>query len=86
MPVIASEFGWDERNHPPGALRADGSTGGGRYQEAILNAFDQPAMGWQAWCFSHLFTPALLANPQFEPSGDFGAHVRQALQLRKHAG
>lgn len=85
VPVIASEFGWDERNHPPGALRADGSTGGDRYQEAILNAFDQSAMGWQAWCFSHLFTPALLANPQFEPSGDFGAYVRQALQVRKRA-
>ena len=83
LPVIATEFGWDGQNHPQSAWRQEGSAGGQRYQEAIIAAFDNAAMGWQAWCFSHLFTPALLANANFEPSGDFGGYIRQALQLRK---
>jgi len=81
LPVMATEFGWDDANHPQAAMR--GETG--RYQEAILAAFDQAAMGWQAWCFNHTFTPSLLADTQFAPSPGFGDFVMQALQLRKRA-
>ena len=84
LPVMATEFGWDEVHHRQSAMRPDPATlPGHRYQEAIVSAFDNAAMGWQAWCFSHLFTPALLANSSFAPSGDFGAFIRNALRIRK---
>lgn len=85
LPVMATEFGWDNQHHPQTAMRVDGMSAGFRYQEAIITAFDNAAMGWQAWCFSHLFTPSLLADASFAPSGEYGAFIRHALQLRKRA-
>lgn len=82
LPVIATEFGWDDANHPQSAMRGES----GRYQEAILAAFDDAAMGWQAWSFSHAFTPSLLADAQFAASPGFGDFIRQALLARRRAG
>ncbi len=81
LPVIATEFGWDRQHHPESSLRSSN----GLYRDLLLNALDQAAMGWQAWCFSHIFTPALLANNGFEPSAEYGTYVRHALLERKRA-
>lgn len=79
LPVMATELGWDDAQHPQSAMRGEQ----GRYQEAILGVLDRAAMGWQAWCFSHVFTPSLLADARFTPSSGFGDFIRQALRERK---
>ncbi len=79
LPVIVSEFGWDHRDHPERAMR-----GGSRpYRQEIMEAMDRAGLGWTAWCFSHAFTPALLANADFQPSPDFGDAIRAELLRRR---
>lgn len=77
LPVIATEFGWDEKDHPEAAYR-----GAGRYREAIFQAFDQAGIGWIAWAFSHSFTPRLLTDARSYRPSEFGGVVLQALRQR----
>ena len=81
LPVVASEFGWDERDHPERALRG----GRGPYRQEVIAAFERAQLGWQAWCFSHIFTPSLLTSAEFTTSDDFGRFVQEELQRRKRA-
>ncbi|MCX7371348.1 MAG: cellulase family glycosylhydrolase [Alphaproteobacteria bacterium] len=81
LPVVVSEWGWDTTAHPEHAMQG----GTDRYRMEIMNVMDRAAMGWQAWCFNHTFTPALLADTDYNPSPDFGAFVRLMLIMRKRA-
>ncbi len=78
FPVMITEFGWDHRDHPEARMRG----GGAPYRQALMRAADAHGLGWQAWAFSHSFTPALLLNPRFAPAPDFGDFVRG--QLLRH--
>jgi hypothetical protein len=82
LPVMATEFGWDERDHPERALRGARAP----YRQEIIAAFERVQMCWQAWCFSHIFTPALLASADFTTAGDYGEFVQAELLRRKRAG
>ncbi|MBL6454431.1 cellulase family glycosylhydrolase [Belnapia sp. T6] len=77
LPVIATEFGWHETDHPESAYR-----GAGRYREAIFQAFDRARIGWLAWCFSHSFTPALLQDARSYRPTEYGLVVLNALRER----
>ena len=77
LPVLATEFGWDETLHPEASNKAPG-----RYRDAILQAFDSAGIGWIAWSFSHEFRPSLLKDAtSFTPS-EFGQVVKDAMTAR----
>jgi hypothetical protein len=77
LPVMATEFGWDETLHPEASNKAPG-----RYRETIFQAFDEAGIGWIAWSFSHEFRPSLLRDATSFAPTEFGQVVKDALAAR----
>ena len=49
-----------------------------RYREAIISYLEAKKISWSVWCFSVIWTPALLADKNFTPT-EAGAFFRQKL-------
>jgi aryl-phospho-beta-D-glucosidase BglC (GH1 family) len=63
-PVFATEFGFSIG----GEKDEETYFGPGRYRDAIKYYLEKEKISWTAWCFSYIWTPALLEDRSYTPT------------------